>query len=203
MSQSGAEIIELIIDHAGPALRHGSLNSLFQVALYLSSRGYSHSSQPLSREYGTCKTVKARFWPELPGKSPEKKKGCSLFARPRLAPLKREFFIDNFLVQNHFIIEMICGPRSRHESLNSLSKVALYLPSYPFQDVHPARSQDRALSQSIWARKVDIRLPGKGNSHSRGARPVHLIISIVKWIRTSRLSIKNSLSSGGTPSLDF
>ena len=43
-------------------------------------------------------------------------------------------------------------------------------------------------------RKVDIRLPGKGNSNYHGARPVHRIISMVKWIRTSRLSIKNSLS---------
>ena len=37
-------------------------------------------------------------------------------------------------------------------------------------------------------RKVDVRLPGKGNSHSKGARPVHLIITMKKWIRTSRLS---------------
>ena len=43
-------------------------------------------------------------------------------------------------------------------------------------------------------RKVDFRLPGKGNSISDGARPVHLIIMMVKWIRTGRLSIKNSLS---------
>jgi len=43
-------------------------------------------------------------------------------------------------------------------------------------------------------RKVDVRLPGKGNSNSHGARPVHLIITMIKWIRTSRLSIKNSLS---------
>jgi len=42
-------------------------------------------------------------------------------------------------------------------------------------------------------RKVDVRLPGKGNSNSHGARPVHLIITMIKWIRTSRLSIKNSL----------
>ena len=45
-------------------------------------------------------------------------------------------------------------------------------------------------------RKVDVRLPGKGNSNSHGARPVHLIITMMKWIRTSRLSIKNSLSLG-------
>ena len=45
--------------------------------------------------------------------------------------------------------------------------------------------------------KVDVRLPGKGNSISHGARPVHLIITMIKWIRTSRLSIKNSLSKAG------
>jgi len=48
-------------------------------------------------------------------------------------------------------------------------------------------------------RKVDVRLPGKGNSNSHGARPVHLIITMIKWIRTSRLSIKNSLSGGRSP----
>ena len=41
--------------------------------------------------------------------------------------------------------------------------------------------------------KVDVRLPGKGNSKSHGARPVHLTIMMIKSIRTSRLSIKNSL----------
>jgi len=35
-------------------------------------------------------------------------------------------------------------------------------------------------------RKVDVRLPGKGNSDSHGARPVHLIIMMIKWIRTWR-----------------
>ena len=44
------------------------------------------------------------------------------------------------------------------------------------------------------------------NSHSHGARPVHLVIATIKWIRTSRLSIKNSLSgctlaSGFVPEL--
>ena len=41
------------------------------------------------------------------------------------------------------------------------------------------------------SRKVDIRLPGKRNSNSHGARMVH---QKHRWIRTSRLSIKNSLS---------
>ena len=34
------------------------------------------------------------------------------------------------------------------------------------------------------------------DSNSHGAGPVHLIISMINWIRTSRLSIKNSLSEG-------
>ena len=46
----------------------------------------------------------------------------------------------------------------------------------------------------IEAMKVDVRLPGKDYSNSHGARPVHQIISIIEWIRTSRFSIKKSLS---------
>ena len=42
-------------------------------------------------------------------------------------------------------------------------------------------------------RQVDVRLPGKGNSNSHGARPVHQIMSTIKWIGTSKLSIKESL----------
>ena len=42
--------------------------------------------------------------------------------------------------------------------------------------------------------QVDMRLPGKGNSSLRDARPVHLIITMIKWIRTSALSIKKCLS---------
>ena len=44
--------------------------------------------------------------------------------------------------------------------------------------------------------KLDARLPGKGNSNSHGARPFRLIITMIKWIRTSRSSKKNSLSVG-------
>ena len=43
-------------------------------------------------------------------------------------------------------------------------------------------------------RKVDIRLPGKGDSNSHGARPVYYNIPMIKRIRTSRLSVKNSPS---------
>ena len=51
----------------------------------------------------------------------------------------------------------------------------------------------RHVSSGTVARKVDVRLPGKGNSESHGARPVHLIITILMWIRASRLSMMNSL----------
>ena len=44
-------------------------------------------------------------------------------------------------------------------------------------------------------RAADARLPGKGNSNSHGTRPVHLIITMITWIWTSGLSIKNSLSA--------
>ena len=45
-------------------------------------------------------------------------------------------------------------------------------------------------------RKVDIRLPAKGNANPHGARPVHLVVTMMKWFRTSALLIKNSLATG-------
>jgi len=57
----------------------------------------------------------------------------------------------------------------------------------------PALTHSGRLSTST--PKVVVRLPGKGNSNTHGARPVHQISSMIKWIRTSRLSTKNSLSS--------
>ena len=57
--------------------------------------------------------------------------------------------------------------------------------------VEPKRLTDQARLPK--PRTVDLRLPGKGNSNSHGARPVHLIITMIEWIRTSRLSMKNSL----------
>ena len=36
-------------------------------------------------------------------------------------------------------------------------------------------------------RKADVRLPEKGNSNSHGARPVHLFITMIKLIRTSKV----------------
>ena len=42
------------------------------------------------------------------------------------------------------------------------------------------------LAPRVHLRKVDVRLPGKASSNSHGARPVHLFITAIKWIRTSR-----------------
>ena len=57
------------------------------------------------------------------------------------------------------------------------------------------RRAPRAGKYPETTRKVDIRLPGRGNLNSHGARPVHRIISVIQWIRTNRLSIKNYLST--------
>ena len=63
--------------------------------------------------------------------------------------------------------------------------------------LHPSPSwRARNLLSLSRTRNVNIKLSGKGNSTSHGARPVHFIISLIKWIRTSSLSIKNSLSQG-------
>ena len=42
-------------------------------------------------------------------------------------------------------------------------------------------------------RLVDVTLPGKENPTCHRAKPVHQIISMIKWIRTCRLSIQNLL----------
>ena len=45
----------------------------------------------------------------------------------------------------------------------------------------------------VCVRKVDERQPRTGNSNSHGARLVHLIITMIKLSRTSKLSINHSL----------
>ena len=42
------------------------------------------------------------------------------------------------------------------------------------------------------SRKPDVKLPEKWNSNSHGARPVHQITMVIKWIRTGRLSMNDS-----------
>ena len=101
-----------------------------------------------------------------------------------------------------------------HQSCCVRHSQALQLPSWPLA-LSTERQEEAVLEQisavlavtrrllaaasvstSIFvckARKVETRLPGK-NPNSQGARPVHQTISMIKWIRTSRLPIKNSFS---------
>ena len=46
-------------------------------------------------------------------------------------------------------------------------------------------------------RNVDVRLPGKDDSNYHVARPVHLVITVVKCIRTSQLKNCFSLARPG------
>ena len=46
------------------------------------------------------------------------------------------------------------------------------------------------------ARKVDVRLPGKGDLSSHGARPIRLIITMIKWIRTNKELSRWNLGEG-------
>ena len=55
------------------------------------------------------------------------------------------------------------------------------------------RARNEGATGPVGRREVDVKLPGKENLNSHCARPVHLIITMTKWIRTSRSSTKNSL----------
>jgi len=81
--------------------------------------------------------------------------------------------------------------------VKSAHDVAMVMVGVVWQGVS-GRGQEEGGTKTLFpsmTRKVDVRLPGKGNSNSHGARPVHLIITMMKWILTSRLSTKKSLSS--------
>ena len=68
-----------------------------------------------------------------------------------------------------------------------------------FVKIRAVRGGQRGRPCGACPRKVDVRLAGKGDSNSHGARPDHLIITMIEWIRTSRFSIKNSLSGACRP----
>ena len=58
----------------------------------------------------------------------------------------------------------------------------------------PRETRSRRTPTSPRTRKVEMRLPQERISDSHGARPVHQIITMMQWIRTSSLSKKNSFS---------
>jgi len=89
---------------------------------------------------------------------------------------------------------------SRANPPRSLSTHARTQPSPPGRrcgkaNPPPPNSPRVGLNGRVLAtRKVDIKLPGKGHSSSHGASRSIKIISMMKWIRASRLSRQNSLS---------
>ena len=74
-----------------------------------------------------------------------------------------------------------------HVSLGAPRAVARSLQGNQARE-EPDQDVDFMCPSKVW-----IRLAGEGNSNSHGARPVHQIISMMKRIRTSRLSIEKSL----------
>ena len=85
-----------------------------------------------------------------------------------------DLLIDNPLVQIHFIIVMIWW-----------TGLAPWEFEFPFPG-----SLTSAFPVPV---HFDAKLPGEGEWNSHGARPVHLIITMIKWIWTSGLSMENSL----------
>ena len=78
--------------------------------------------------------------------------------------------------------------------------------------VHPTLPCTSGLAATLQQRprrvqEVDVRLPGKGNPNSRGARPVYQIIFMIQCIRTNRLSMvvnqELSLSADSNSDLAF
>ena len=61
-----------------------------------------------------------------------------------------------------------------------------------------ARKEDmlRFYNVGVGSWAVDVRLPGKWDSDSHGARPVHLISTMMQWFRTVGCEYR-SLSLGG------
>ena len=77
-----------------------------------------------------------------------------------------------------------------------MSKVPLYdrvlVPRYT-TSCAPRQSR-RGGADAVGSRKAGVSPPEQGNSNSHGARPVHLIISMMKWVRIRKLSTHTFLS---------
>ena len=92
-----------------------------------------------------------------------------------------------------YITQSCRNCRSPKQCINTYAEIRLYRAGTEVHEAEEARMpearQPRQLPfcHLLARRKVDVRLPGKGNSNSHDARLVHLIITMIKWIRTSRL----------------
>jgi len=108
-------------------------------------------------------------------------------ARRALSPSHNFFF---------FFFTLVTGPR---RSLGlKLSDTSVYAPQIRARlgtTAHFCRVVVLKLRAHLRTpRSFPEPTPYNGNSNSHGARPIHQIISMIKWIRTSRLSVQNCLS---------
>ena len=118
--------------------------------------------------------------------------------------------IENLMIDTSFLVTSalaIANSISSQLTLSGTTAVAIFRQH--LEDVFMFRRWHAAHVHAAWAkkqvcpcqsRKVDVRLPGKGNSNSHGTRPVYLIITVIKWIWTNRSSIQNSLLPCRLPS---
>ena len=60
--------------------------------------------------------------------------------------------------------------------------------------VRPTKPASSPQTRNPHTQNLVARLSGEWNSNSHGARPIHLIITMIRWIRTSSSSVKLSLS---------
>ena len=94
-----------------------------------------------------------------------------------------EYFWDALQLYGHYVPHFF--------DLQNADVDSVLNPNSPAPAPEPQSRLRSGRCKATWNdRKVDVRLPGEGILNSLGARPVHLI----KWIRTDRLSKKNSLS---------
>ena len=106
------------------------------------------------------------------------------------------FHVSSFGLRIWGSVFRVTGVDFGGRALN-LSKIFFFFPFITL-DTGPIRPLHLTLNDTEVYGPLGryVRLPGKGNSNSHGARPVHLNITMVKWIRTRRLPIKKFLSTG-------
>ena len=109
---------------------------------------------------------------------------CRLGCAPSLLPPTKYILIRSIsLAVSHTMSEPVLGLGLRYCKR-----------TYGCEDIH---TKAQILALTVWDQNLVLTvlyLPGKWNLKSHGARPVHLIITIIKWVRTSRLAITNPLS---------
>ena len=72
-------------------------------------------------------------------------------------------------------------PRQCPWSCGAHTSGSPFSPSSTARSAAGKQANRQHLEPLFQIRTVDVRLPGKGDSNSHGARPAHLIIKIIKW----------------------